>query len=55
MENDEKVKLLQKLIQINTVNGNEEDEANYIKRFLEAHHISCKLVSFVMIRDRYSP
>ena len=46
MENDEKVKLLQKLIQINTVNGNEEDEANYIKRVLEAHHISCKLVSF---------
>ena len=46
MENDEKIKLLQKLIQIDTVNGNEKDEASYIKRTLEDHHISCELVPF---------
>lgn len=46
MENDEKIKLLQRLIQINTVNGNEEDAANYIKKVLEKHHISCQLVSW---------
>ena len=46
MENVEKIKILQKLIQINTVNGNEEDETNYIKKVLENHHISCRLVSF---------
>ena len=44
MENDEKIKLLQKLMQIDTVNGNEKDEASYIKRTLEDHHISCELV-----------
>ena len=46
MENDEKIKLLQKLIQIDTVNGNEKDEASYIKRTLEDHHIFCELVPF---------
>lgn len=46
MENSDKIKLLQGLIQINTVNGNEKDEANYIKKVLENHHIPCKLVSF---------
>ena len=46
MENDEKIKLLQKLMQIDTVNGNEKDEASYIKRTLEDHHISCELVPF---------
>lgn len=46
MDDRQKVELLQKLIQINTVNGNELAEAKYIKQVLAAHHILARLVSF---------
>ncbi|MCI5840099.1 MAG: ArgE/DapE family deacylase [Peptoniphilaceae bacterium] len=46
MEKEEKVKILQDLIKIKTVNGNEEETAIYLKNLLAEHGIDCELIKF---------
>lgn len=46
MDRNFQINFFKKLIQINTVNGNELAEAQYIKQVLASHHIDSKLVPF---------
>lgn len=46
MDRNSQINFFKKLIQINTVNGNELTEAQYIKQVLASHHIDSKLVPF---------
>lgn len=46
MDSQEKITLLQKVIQFNTVNGNEQTLAEYLKGVLAKHHINSQLVKF---------
>ena len=46
MDDQAKIALLQKVIQFNTVNGNEQPLAGYLKEVLAQHHIDSQLVKF---------
>ncbi|WP_268890012.1 M20/M25/M40 family metallo-hydrolase [Limosilactobacillus urinaemulieris] len=46
MDDQAKIALLQKVIQFNTVNGNEQPLAEYLKEVLVQHHIDSQLVKF---------
>ena len=46
MDDQAKIALLQKVIQFNTVNGNEQPLAGYLKEALAQHHIDSQLVKF---------
>ncbi|MBB1079304.1 ArgE/DapE family deacylase [Limosilactobacillus sp. STM2_1] len=46
MEANEKVKVLQDLIQIHTVNGNEAEVAHYLQKLLSIHGIEAKVDEF---------
>lgn len=46
MDDQAKIALLQKVIQFNTVNGNEQPLAEYLKEVLAQHHIDSQLVKF---------
>ncbi|MDD6431897.1 MAG: ArgE/DapE family deacylase [Lactobacillaceae bacterium] len=46
MNDEAQIEFFKKLITINTVNGNELAEADYIKKVLADHHISARLVPF---------
>lgn len=46
METSEKVKVLQDLIQIHTVNGNEAEVAHYLQKLLSTHDIEVKVDEF---------
>lgn len=46
MENREKVKILQELIQIHSVNGNEAEVADYLQKLLANHGITAKVDKF---------
>lgn len=55
MERAEKIKILQQLIQINSVNGNERVVANYLQQLFQAHGItSVELIPFNGATDRCS-
>lgn len=46
MEDSEQIKILQQLIQINSVNGNEAEVATYIQKLFAAHGISAKQIPY---------
>lgn len=46
MNDEAQIEFFKKLITINTVNGNELAETNYIKKVLANHHISAQLIPF---------
>ena len=46
MDDQAKIALLQKVIQFNTVNGNEQPLAEYLKEVRAQHHIDSQLVKF---------
>lgn len=46
MEKQEKIKLLQDVIRIKSVNGNEEEVATYIQKLLKQHEIESELVPY---------
>lgn len=46
MEKQEKIKLLQDVIRIKSVNGNEEEVAVYIQKLLKQHEIESELVPY---------
>lgn len=55
MERAEKIKILQQLIQINSVNGNERVIANYLQQLFKAHGItSVELIPFNGATERCS-
>lgn len=51
MEDQSKIQLLQKVVQFNTVNGNERPLAKYLQRVLADHQIESQLVNFAANRD----
>lgn len=51
MEKQEKVQLLQDIIRIKSVNGNEEEVAVYIQKLLEKHGIDSELVPYAKGRS----
>ena len=46
MDKQEKIKILQDVIQLETPNGNEEIVALYYKNLLEAHGIESQLIQY---------
>ncbi|MDT2726565.1 ArgE/DapE family deacylase [Lactococcus formosensis] len=46
MEKEEKVKILQDLIKIKSINGNEEEVATYLQNLLKNHGIDSKLIKY---------
>ena len=46
MEKEEKVKILQDLIKIKSINGNEEEVAVYLQNLLKNHGIDSKLIQY---------
>lgn len=46
MDKQAQISFFKKLIQINTVNGNELAEAEFIKQVLASHHITAELIPF---------
>jgi len=51
MEDSEKIQILQHLVQINSVNGNEGEVAAYIKQLLAKHNIPAKIIPYADGRD----
>ncbi|OQO70233.1 succinyl-diaminopimelate desuccinylase [Enterococcus villorum] len=51
MEKEEKISILQEIVRINSVNGNEGEVAEYLKQLLNRHGIEGKIVSYSDGRD----
>lgn len=51
MKRNEKIELLQKLIQIDTTNGNEKEAADYLKKVFEAYQIDSKEIFYTKNRS----
>ncbi len=49
MEKEEKVKILQDLIKIKSINGNEEEVAIYLQNLLKNHGIDSKLINMLKV------
>lgn len=51
MEKEEKISILQEIVRINSVNGNEREVAEYLKQLLSRYGIEGKMVSYSDGRD----
>lgn len=51
MEKEEKISILQEIVRINSVNGNEREVAEYLKQLLSKYGIEGKMVSYSDGRD----
>lgn len=46
MTNEEKIKILQDVVRIKSINGNEKDVALYLQTLLSEHGIDSKLIEY---------
>lgn len=51
MERSEKIQILQQLVQLNSVNGNEDAVAQYIKKLFAAHGITSRIIPYAAGRS----